>query len=130
MRHGERRTENGKLAVVMVMALLLSACHRNNDAFVGRWTVERVNVEFDERYSSPEMVRQFGEMEKDNVILIEADSVLSFVLDGDTLRGRYSVRGNQILWNEEPFGTFEEGHIKTKTSTPMGDVKASYVKSN
>ena len=70
------------------MLLLLTSCHRNNDPLIGRWTVEKVNVAFDENLASPEMVKQLGEVEKGNVIEIGNDSTMMFISDGDTLKVR------------------------------------------
>ena len=116
--------------LIGLLLLMLASCTSKDDPFFGRWTVDKVQVDFDADWATPEMVRQYGSMEKNNVIIISADSVLMSVMDGDTVRGRCSVRGNQILCDGEPWGVYEEGIIKTETFTPMGYVKTSYVKSN
>ena len=108
--------------------LLLASCNHEEDPFFGRWTVDKVNVEFDENGTTPEMVRQLGAMEKNNVVIISADSLLTLVNEGDTVQYRCSLRGNQILCDDEPWGRFEGGVIKTETSSPMGSVKVSYKK--
>ena len=110
--------------------MLLTSCVPKEDPFFGRWTVDKVNVDFDADWATPEMVRQYGSMEKNNVVIISADSLLTLVMDGDTMQSRCSLRGSQILCDGEPWGWFEEGIIKTETFTPMGYVKASYRKSN
>ena len=106
--------------------LLLASCNPKEDAFVGRWTVDKVNVDFDEQWATPEMVRQYGAMEKDNVVVITPDSLLMLVMEGDTVQCRCSLRDSQILCDGEPWGIFEKGTIKTETSSPMGSVKVSY----
>ena len=118
------------LILIVLSMLLLASCTPKDDPFFGRWTVDKVNVDFDEDWTTPEMVRQYGSMEKNNVIIISPDSVLTLVMDGDTMQGRCSLRGSQILCDGEPWGVFEEGIIKTETFTPMGYLKTSYVKSN
>ena len=112
--------------LLALMVLLLSSCHRNEEPFFGRWTVEKVNVEFDETKSTPEMVRQYGELEKGNVIEISKDSLLTFVSDGDTLRGKCSLRGQSLYCQEVLFGRFKDGVILTETLTPIGKVTVSY----
>ena len=116
--------------LIGVALVLLCACGHTDDPFIGRWTVDKVNVEFDEEWATPEMVRQVGAMEKNNVVVITADSSLMLVNEGDTARYRCSLRGNQILCNGEPWGWFADGAIKTETSSPMGGVKVLYKKSN
>ena len=112
-----------------VLIILLSSCHRNDDPFFGRWTVDRVNVEFDEYKATPEMVRQYGELEKGNVIEIRNDSVLTFISDGDTLKGQCSLRGQQLLLDGKAFGKIEDGLLTTETSTPLGKVRVVYRRS-
>lgn len=116
--------------VLIGMVLLLVSCTHQEDPFFGHWTVDKVNVEFDADGTTPEMVRQIGAMEKNSEVIITADSMLMQVVEGDTMRGVCSLRGNQILCDGEPWGVFEEDVIKTETFTPLGVVKASYHKSN
>ena len=116
--------------LIGLLRLLLASCAPKDDPFFGRWTVDKVNVDFDADWATPEMVRQFGSMEKDNVIMISNDSVFTLVMDGDTMQGRCSLQGTRVFVDGEPWGWFEEGMIKTETSTPMGIVKTSYIKSN
>ena len=119
----------GKKVVLLVMLILLfSSCHRNDDPLFGRWTVEKVNVEFDENKSTPEMVRQYGEMERGNVLEITNDSMLTFVTGGDTLRGQCSLRGDSLYCDGSFFGMFKEGVITTEALTPLGKVRVSYKK--
>ena len=114
--------------LILSSLLLLAACGPKEDPFFGRWTVDKVNVEFDEEWATPEMVRQVGAMEKNNVVIITADSLLTLVNEGDTVQYRCSLHGNQILCDDEPWGRFEDGTIKTETSSPMGSVKVVYKK--
>ena len=116
--------------LIGLLLLLLASCAPKDDPLFGRWTVDKVQVDFDVDWATPEMVRQYGSMEKNTVIMISADSVLTLVMDGDTMHCRCSLRGSQILCDGEPWGVFEEGVIKTETFTPMGYLKTSYVKSN
>ena len=114
-----------RYGIVALLLLLLASCHCD-DPFIGRWTVEKVNVDFNEQIATPEMVRQYGELEKGNVIEISRDSVLTFIADGDTLRGQCSLKGNQILLDGKVFGCYENGLIETETRTPLGEIKVRY----
>lgn len=116
--------------LMAIVLLSLASCKPKEDPFFGHWKVDKVNVDFDVDWATPEMVRQFGMMEKTNEVVISADSVLTLIMDGDTMQSRCSLRGNRILCDGEPWGWFEEGAIITETSTPMGYVKASYRKAN
>ena len=129
MRSGHNRTKGMVVATIFVILIILfSSCHRNNDPFIGRWTVEKVNVAFDENLASPEMVRQLGEMEKGNIIEISKDSMLTFIAESDTLQGRCSLKGTQIFFEGKPSGRYENGLIETETKTPLGKTKVVYRK--
>lgn len=112
----------------LFLVLSMASCQRAHDPFFGRWTVERVNVAFDEGISTPEMVRQYGELEKGNILEIGRDSVLVFVSDGDTLRGSCSLRGTLLLCNGKPFGVYDHARIETETVTSIGKIKVTYSK--
>ena len=116
--------------MIGLVSLVLASCAPKEDPFFGRWTVDKVNVDFNVDWATPEMVRQFGSMEKGNVVIISSDSTLTLVMDGDTTQGKCSLHGTRVFVDGEPWGWFEEGMIKTETSTPMGNVKTSYLKSN
>ena len=83
-------------------------------------------MDFNEQIATPEMVRQYGELEKGNTIEISKDSLLTFIADGDTMRGQCSLKGSQVLLDGKPFGRFENGLIQTETATPLGKVKVTY----
>ena len=115
------------LLPVALSILILTSCN-HEDPFFGRWTVDKVNVEFDEYQSTPEMVKQVGELEKENVIEISADSVMSFISEGNTRRGRCHVEGETLFFDGEAFGQFKEGEIVTESVTPLGKVIVHYRK--
>lgn len=114
--------------VTVMLVLLFTSCHCNDDPLFGRWVVEKVNVEFDENKSTPEMVRQYGEMERGNVIEIGKDSSMVFISAGDTSWGKIGGKGESLFYDGALFGQFKDGAIITETSTPIGIVKVSYKK--
>ena len=118
----------GAISVAVMLLLLFLSCHRNDDSLMGRWTVEKVNVAFDETRTTPEMVRQFGEMEKGNIIEITKDSVLTLITDGETLMGRCSLKGTRLTCEGKPFGVYEKRKIQTETQTPLGRIVVVYRK--
>ena len=116
---------DASFVAAVLIYLLLSSCHRD-DPFIGRWTVEKVNVDFNEQIATPEMVRQYGELEKGNIIEISKDSLLMFIADGDTMRGQCSLKGSLVLLDGKPFGRYENDLIQTEIPTPLGKVKVTY----
>ena len=114
------------------LAVALAACHRNpTDSLIGTWTVDKVNVQFDERHSTPELVKQMGEMERQNVITISKDSILTFKGLDENYQGRVSLQNERtLLFEGAVFGQWKEGQIVTSVDTPIGEVVVTYKKAD
>lgn len=111
------------------LAITLCGCHRDGDSIVGTWTVDKVNVQFDERRNTPELVRQIGEMEKQNTITISADSVLTLTnADGSTTGRLHLLDDGRILVDAMPIGQWKDRQIVTRTGSPIGEVVVTYRK--
>ena len=121
-----------RLLLLAGLAVALVACHRNpTDSLIGTWTVDKVNVQFDERRSTPELVKQMGEMEKQNVILISKDSTLTFKALDSSTQGKLKLNADGTLFlNGTNFGQWKEGQIVTRTNSPIGEVVVIYKKAS
>lgn len=111
------------------LAVLLSACQPEADPLIGRWTVDKVNVQFDERMSTPELVKQIGEMERQNTFSISTDSMLVFKGLETSVEGKLSLVGDSTLFvNGTHFGIWKNGRIVTRTGSPLGEVVVTFRK--
>lgn len=111
------------------LVTILGACQPDPDSLCGTWTVDKVNVQFDESRNTPELVKQTGEMEKRNIITINADSTLVFNGLQETKKGKLSLRSDgTILVDGMAFGTWKDGRIVTRTDSPLGEVVVTYMK--
>lgn len=112
------------------LAIACVACHRKHaDSLIGTWTVEKVNVQFDEQNTTPEMVKQIGEMEKQNVITINPDSTLIFKGLEESYQGRINLKGDGTLLRDgTAFGIWKDGEIVTRTDSPIGEILVTYKK--
>ena len=111
------------------LTTLLSACTHKADSLIGTWTVSKVNVQFDERRNTPELVKQVGEMEKQNVISISKDSILTFKGLDEEWQGRISLRSDGTMLREGTvFGIWKQGEITTRTGSPLGEIVVTYRK--
>ena len=115
---------------LLAFSLLLVACHHNpTESLIGTWTVDKVNVQFDERHSTPELVKQMGEMERQNVITISKDSILTFKGLEENYQGIVSLSGDGTLLRDGMvFGIWKDGEIITRTDSPIGEVVVKYRK--
>ena len=115
--------------LLLCLAMLLTACDPQPDTLMGDWTADKVNVQFDENKSTPELVKQIGEMEKQNRISITADSMLVFkTLDNET-QGRMTVDPQGVIYCDgQEFGQWKEEMIVTTVSSPLGAITVKYRK--
>ena len=115
--------------LLLALAALVCACHPKADPLIGTWTVSKVNVQFDERRSTPELVKQVGEMEKQNVITISNDSTLTFKGLEEEWQGRISLRSDGTILHEGIiFGIWKNGEIVTRNGSPLGEIIVVYKK--
>ena len=114
---------------LLAIGLMLFGCGPKQDSIVGDWTVDKVNVQFDERQSTPELVRQTGEMEKHNTFNISSDSILRFKGLYEQWEGIITLTdGGNICCDGQPFGHWTEGQITTRTDSPLGEITVIYKK--
>jgi len=120
-----------KKRVLFLIGLITAfcACNRQQDSLIGTWIVDKVNVQFDEKRSTPELVKQIGEMERQNSFSISTDSILTFKgLDAEW-QGRISLKSDgALMCNGTSFGSWKEGQIVTRTGSPLGEVVVTYKK--
>lgn len=111
------------------LVMLLAACTEEPDSIIGTWMVDKVNVQFDENRSTPELVKQVGEMEKQNLIFINSDSILVFKSLDDDMRGRLSLSSGGVMRVDGlVFGQWKEGQIVTRNDSPLGEIVVVYRK--
>ena len=120
-----------KKQILFLLGLVFSlcACHQKTDSLIGEWEADKVNVQFDESRSTPEMVKQIGKSEKNNYFIIDKDSVLVFNSLEMEMIGRVTTdkQGNLFL-EDAPFGQWKNGQIVTKTTSPWGEIVVTYRK--
>ena len=117
------------LSLLMAFGLMFGACQRNpSDSLLGTWTVSKVNVQFDEQHSTPDLVKQVGEMEKQNVISISKDSTLVFKGLEEEWQGRASLKNDTLYLEGTAFGVWKGGEIVTRTGSPLGEIIVTYRK--
>ena len=112
-----------------ILAVLFAACTSKPDTLIGDWAADKVTVQFDENHATPELVKQVGEMEKQNRISISSDSTLVFKsLDGE-MQGRMTVDQHKVIYcNGQKFGIWKEGKVVTETPSPLGIIVITYRK--
>ena len=117
------------ILVLFSLILLLMACTQKPDTLIGDWVADKVNVQFDENHATPELVKQIGEMEKQNTLNISSDSLLIFKGLDETWEGRITLmEGDKLYCNGKLFGQWINGEIITHTNSPLGEIIVRYKK--
>ncbi|MGP1447278.1 MAG: hypothetical protein ACTTKO_07110 [Candidatus Limimorpha sp.] len=114
------------LALACIVLPFLS-CTRETTLF-GTWTADKINMDFDEHKSTPELIKQLGEMEKGNRIVLSSDSTLQFYGSGKERTGRFSLRNDTLFCDGTAFGAISDGNIVTTEKTILGSMRISYKK--
>lgn len=114
--------------LLLALDTMLCSCTPKVDSLIGTWTVSKVNVQFDEQRSTPELVKQVGEMERQNVISISKDSILTFKGLEDSWQDRICLKNDTLLREGTAFGIWKDDRIITRSGSPLGEVAVTYKK--
>lgn len=116
-------------AFILGIVSMFYTCNRQHDTLIGTWIVDKVNVQFDEKHSTPELVKQIGEMERQNSFNINADSILSFKGLDTEWQGKLNLKSDgTLICNGTNFGVWKEGQVVTRTGSPLGEIVVTYRK--
>lgn len=86
-------------------------------------------MQFDENRATPELVKQIGEIEKQNRISISTDSILVFSHQDGKMQGRMTLdKQGVIMCDGQKFGLWKEGKVVTETPSPLGIIVITYQK--
>ena len=111
---------------------LLFSCSRSS-SIIGTWTVDKINFEFDEYHSTPEMIQQLGEIEKHNSLIFRNDSIVHITMAAIDADYHYQLSddGTIILTPHDKLIssiTLHQNIIRTETETPIGMMTITYLK--
>jgi len=124
--------------LVLSLMLVISSCGGTPESkLVGTWKAQKVETDFDEQYTTPEMLRQVVEMQKETFFKIINDSTLIIVSPGNTHETSweldpsdksisYVFEGNASYLNK--LGILSEGKIISESKTPLGVITIYYEK--
>lgn len=128
-----------KLPVFLILiTLIISSCASSPESkLVGTWKANRVETDFDEKYTTPEMIRQVVEMQKETYFKILDDSTLiimspgnthetSWNLDGETKIIAFFFEGAPGVSNN--LGTLDNEVIVSESTTALGKITIYYEK--
>ena len=124
--------------LMFIVAIIITSCGGSPESkLIGTWKAQKVETDFDEQYTTPEMLRQVVEMQKETFFKIIDDSTLIIMSPGNTHETiwkldpedqsiSYFFDGDPSYLNE--LGTLSSGKIVSESKTPLGVITIYYEK--
>ena len=122
------------IKILPLLLIFIFSCTPKNDTIHGRWVVDRVNFDFDERRNTPEMISQIGKEESKDELIFKNDSVVYVKMlsyDGDY---QYMINeASEINFKDEAsninkLGVLKDNKIYSEQNTPIGKMRIVFVK--
>lgn len=124
--------------LMFALAIIITSCGGSPESkLIGTWKAQKVETDFDEQYTTPEMLRQVVEMQKETFFKIIDDSTLIIMSPGNTHETTwkldpedqsitYSFDGDPNYLNK--LGTLTVDKIVSESKTPLGIITIYYEK--
>ena len=124
--------------LMIALAIFFSSCGGSPESkLIGTWKAQKVETDFDEQYTTPEMLRQVVEMQKETYFRITDDSTLVIISPGNTHETKWTLNPEDqaitYFFEGSPnylnsLGTLTESKIVSKSKTPLGVITIYYEK--
>ena len=116
--------------LLIISLFFLLSCSKST-GIIGTWTVDKINFDFNERKSTPEMIQQLGEIEKHNTLIFKNDSIVHITMAAINADYRYQISddGTIILTPHDHIISnikTTANIILTETETPIGTMRITY----
>ena len=119
--------------ILPLLLIFIFSCTSKSDTIYGRWVVERVNFDFDERRNTPEMISQIGKEESKDELIFRNDSIVYVKMlsyDGDY---QYTINEKSEISIKDDvsdinIGVLKDKKIYSEKNTPIGKMRIVFVK--
>jgi hypothetical protein len=124
----------------ILVAMVMVSCQSSPESkLIGTWKVVDVETDFDADRSTPQMIKQVVDMQKQTFFKIINDSLMVIISTGNTYESkwRFNPEDQSISytfddWDENsvPFelGVFDGSQIISKSDMPMGKMVVHFEK--
>lgn len=117
-----------------IILFAMVSCSSPDFSLEGRWVVEKVNFDFDERRNTPEMISQLGKEESKDELIFKNDSVVFVKMasyNGDyqyviSENSEISFKDNDVV---KKLGILKENKIYSEQNTAIGKMRIVFIKS-
>lgn len=124
--------------LMIALAIFFSSCSGSPESeLIGTWKAQKVETDFDEQYTTPEMLRQVVEMQKETYFKITDDSTLIIISPGNTHETKWALNPDNknitYFFDGSPnylnsLGTVTDNKIVSESKTPLGIITIYYEK--
>ena len=117
-----------------IILFAVVSCSSPDFSLEGRWVVEKVNFDFDERRNTPEMISQLGKEESKDELIFKNDSIVFVKMasyNGDyqyviSENSEISFKDNDVV---KKLGILKENKIYSEQNTAIGKMRIVFIKS-
>lgn len=117
-----------------IILFAMVSCSSPDFSLEGRWVVEKVNFDFDERRNTPEMISQLGKEESKDELIFKNDSIVFVKMasyNGDyqyviSENSEISFKDNDVV---KKLGILKENKIYSEQNTAIGKMRIVFIKS-
>lgn len=117
-----------------IILFAMVSCSSPDFSLEGRWVVEKVNFDFDERRNTPEMISQLGKEESKDELIFKNDSIVFVKMasyNGDyqyviSENSEISFKDNDVV---KKLGILKENKIYSEQNTAIGKMRIIFIKS-
>lgn len=120
------------------VALFFTACNSTPESkIIGTWKAQKVETDFDAKKTTPEMISQVVDMQKQMYFRMINDSVMTIISKNDTHEAKWkydketglvSYYFNGMQGIPSILGKFKDGKIVTESKTALGKITIYYEK--
>lgn len=124
--------------LVFAVVIFMTSCSGTAESkLIGTWKAQKVETDFDEQFTTPEMLKQVAEMQKETYFKITNDSILIIVSPDITHETQWTLDPKDktityVFDNSSSYinklGTFKDGKIVSESKTPLGIITIYYEK--
>ncbi len=122
--------------VLFLSVILFVACSSTENKLTGVWKVQDVKTDFNENTSTPQMLQQIVEIQKQTHFKIKNDSLMVIISNNKTYEAVWSYDKNTSVINyhfkgdsqSHKLGTFVSPNIVSESKTQLGTITTIYAK--
>ncbi len=118
-----------------LLVVFLSSCSKTSCELIGVWKVHDVKTDFDEKKTTPQMLEQLVEIEKQNQLKFTDDSTLLIVTKDNVFEANWKMDDKNVIKfrfkgdnNFHKLGVYRKPYIITESHTKIGTMTTTYVK--